>query len=76
MRIMTLAILTAAMAVSTPGLAKNKQIAENQVDATASQSGAAKKICRRPIETGTRLTPRLCMTKEEWKQVEDMKYRQ
>ncbi|HEU4958220.1 MAG TPA: hypothetical protein VFT40_11410 [Sphingomicrobium sp.] len=76
MRIVTV-ILSAAIVSAAPGLAKDnaQQTAENQVGAAASDSAAQKKICRRPMETGTRMTPRLCLTKEEWKELEELKYR-
>ena len=76
MRIVTV-ILSAAIVSAAPGLAKDnaQQTAENQFGATASGSTAQKKICRRPMETGTRMTPRLCLTKEEWKELEELKYR-
>ena len=76
MRIVTLTLLASAVAWAQPGLAKENadQTAENRVSVATTDSGAAKKICRRPMETGTRLTPRLCLTKEEWKQIEEEKY--
>ena len=77
MRSITLTILSAAIVSAAPAIAKDnaQQPGENQVGAAASDGTSQKKICRRPMETGTRLTPRLCLTKEEWKEVEDMKYR-
>jgi hypothetical protein len=77
MRIVIATILSAGILSAAPAVAENnaQQVSENQVGAATSESSSVKKICRRPIETGTRITPRLCLTKEEWKQVEELKYR-
>ena len=76
MRTITLSILSAAIISATPAVAKNNasQVTENQVGAAASsESGSPKKICRRPANTGSRMVSRVCLTKEEWKQVEQVK---
>lgn len=75
MRTITLTILSAAIISASPAVAKNNasQVTENQVGAVNSDSGAAKKICRRPASTGSRMAAKVCMTKEEWKQVEQAK---
>lgn len=71
MRTITLSILSAAIIAASPAVAKNNaQASENQVGTAASEGGAAKKICRRPAGTGSRLATKVCLTKEEWKQVE------
>ena len=71
MRTITLSILSAAIIATTPAVAKNNaQASENQVGTAVSDDGAAKKICRRPAGTGSRLATKVCLTKEEWKQVE------
>jgi hypothetical protein len=74
MRAITLSILLAAIISAAPAVAKNNssQVTENQVGAAASE-GSPKKICRRLAETGTRIVERVCLTKEEWKQVEQIK---
>ena len=74
MRTITLSILSAAIIAASPAAAKNNaQASENQVGTATSEAGANKKICRRLPATGSRMTPRVCLTKEEWKQVEQVK---
>jgi predicted transglutaminase-like cysteine proteinase len=75
MRTITLSILSAAIIATSPAMAKNnaQQGTENQVGTAASDDGASKKVCRRLAGTGSRMTPRVCLTKEEWKQVEQVK---
>jgi hypothetical protein len=71
-----LSILSAAIIAASPAVAKNNstQVTENQVGAAASsESGASKKVCRRPASTGSRMATKVCLTKEEWKQVEQAK---
>ncbi|MCL6698172.1 hypothetical protein LZ496_05175 [Sphingomonas sp. NSE70-1] len=75
MRTKTLSILSAAIISASPAVAKNngQQVAENQVGAVssdASDGNATKKVCRRPAGTGSRLATKVCLTKDEWKQVE------
>lgn len=78
MRTITMSILSAAIIAASPAVAKNNstQVTENQVGAVnsdGSEGGATKKICRRPASTGSRMATKVCMTKEEWKQVEQAK---
>ena len=74
MRTITLTILSTAIISASPAVAKNNasQVTENQVGAATSES-SPKKICRRPASTGSRMASRVCLTKEEWKQVEQAK---
>ena len=78
MRTITMSILSAAIIAASPAVAKNNagQVTENQVgtvNSDGSEGGATKKICRRPASTGSRMATKVCMTKEEWKQVEQAK---
>ncbi len=75
MRTITLSILSAAIIAASPAAAKNnaQQATDNQIGTAATDDGASKKVCRRLAGTGSRLTPRVCLTKEEWKQVEQAK---
>lgn len=74
MRTITLSILSAAVIAASPAVAKNNaQASENQVATAATEAGSPKKVCRRLAGTGSRMAPRVCLTKEEWKQVEQVK---
>ena len=69
MRIMSLIALSAALAVAVPATAKTKSEAEQPV----AGKSAEKKICKQLAASGTRMEKRVCLTKAEWKQVEEQK---
>ena len=68
MRLISLAIVTAALSIAAPAAAKT-----NTQDQAAAASGQQKKICKRLEVTGSRMGERVCLTKEQWKQAEQAK---
>ena len=68
MRLISLAIVTAALSIASPAAAKTNA----QADQTAS-SQSAKKICKKLEVTGSRMGERVCLTKQQWKQVDQVK---
>jgi hypothetical protein len=78
MRITSLATLSAALLITSPAAATIKEQAETaspqaaQV-AEAKTPDSGKKICRRLVVSGTRMADRVCLTKDEWKKVEEEK---
>jgi hypothetical protein len=77
MRIIPIATLAAALIVSMPATAQgNSQAAAAAATASAGQAAKAsseeKKICKRIETSGTRMWERVCLTKEEWKKVEEL----
>jgi Spy/CpxP family protein refolding chaperone len=73
MRIISTAALAAVLVVSTSAFAQNSSQTATAATTSASQSKAAteeKKVCKRLETSGTRMAERVCLTKEEWKKVE------
>lgn len=74
MRIISTAALAAVLVVSTPAFAQNSSQAATAATASAAQPSKAateeKKVCRRLETSGTRMAERVCLTKDEWKKVE------
>ena len=73
MRIIPLATVAAALIMNAPASAQgNSQAAATA--ATAATPGAKakeeKKVCKLLQTSGTRMAERVCLTKEEWKKVE------
>lgn len=64
--------IAAALTVSAPLAAKTEtstsQLAENKAGKAAE---GEKKICKRLATSGTRMADRVCLTKEQWKKVDD-----
>lgn len=86
MRLTSVVTLSAALLLSSIAIAQDKKLAANEqasastaYEATAEQPAAAqapvdeKKICKRLAVSGTRMADRVCLTKEEWKKVEEDK---
>jgi hypothetical protein len=73
MRSITFTGLAAALALSTAPAAAAKTSAKDQTLVQESAAAAGdRKICRRLQNTGTRLrNDRVCLTKAEWKKIED-----
>ena len=65
-------IAACLVATATAPAAANRAEANTSVPAetTASDSAQEKKICRRLATTGTRMERRTCLTKEQWKKVQ------
>jgi hypothetical protein len=74
MRIIPTATL-AALIVSMPALAQNSSQTATATTTAAAQSpkpaAEEKKVCKLLETTGTRRSERVCLTKEEWKKVEE-----
>ena len=77
MRLITVTGLAAALAfTATPAFAAKARAKDEAVapEAGGSAENGDRKICKRLENTGTRMkSERVCLTKSEWKQVEDMK---
>lgn len=73
MRIVTAAAFAAAFVISTPAFAKEnaQQSAERTEVGSAKFADTEKKVCRQLDATGTRKTEKVCLTKDDWKKVED-----
>ena len=74
MRIIPTAALAAVLLTSAPAFAQNSSQAATAATASAAQPSKAaaeeKKVCKRLETSGTRMAERVCLTKEEWKKVE------
>jgi hypothetical protein len=68
MRPISFAILSAFLLCSAPAAAKTQPEPEQQT----AGNPAAKKVCRTLKITGSRMGERVCLTREEWKQVDAM----
>ena len=68
MRATTFLTLAAALSLSAPLAAKSDQLAESKPTAA---KPAEKKICRTIAATGSRMGERICLTKEQWKKVDE-----
>ena len=77
MRLITVTGLAAALAfTATPAFAAKTSAKDQTVaqEAGGSAENGDRTICKRLETTGTRMkSERVCLTKSEWKQVEDMK---
>jgi hypothetical protein len=69
MRLISFAALTAALICSAPVTAKS----QTEPDQTTVGNPSEKKVCRTLKITGSRLGERVCLTREEWKRVEEVK---
>ena len=67
MRLIALTALSSALILSVPAAAKT----EGQSTA-AKPAPAEKKICKRIPVSGSNIVERVCLTKEDWKKVEDL----
>ena len=61
--------LAAALTLSAPVAAKSSQLAESKQAAAGKSS--ERKICRTIAATGSRMGHRVCLTKEQWKKVDE-----
>jgi hypothetical protein len=72
MRYSALITITAAMLVSSPVVAKTGTSAGDKPTEATASADQQKKVCKKLGTTGSRMAKdRVCMTKEEWKKVED-----
>ena len=70
MRMISLATLSAALIISVPVAAKT-QPADEQIVAKA--GAAEKKVCKKLTVTGSRTGERVCLTRQQWKKVDEVK---
>jgi hypothetical protein len=77
MRLITVSGLALSLALSAAPAFAAKNSAKDQTAAEetgASAAAAERKICRRLENSGTRMkNDRVCLTKEEWRKLDDMK---
>jgi predicted transglutaminase-like cysteine proteinase len=77
MRLITVTGLAAALALSaTPAFAAKTSAKDQTVaqESGASAEAGEKKICKRLENSGTRMkNDRVCLTKAEWRKVEDQR---
>ena len=77
MRLITVSGLAAALILSTAPAVAAKTSAKDQTvveEAGATAAAAERKVCKRLENTGTRMkNDRVCLTKEEWRKLDDMK---
>lgn len=76
MRFIPLATLSATLLLAAPATAQNSTQAGTAATTAAQTTKAAddeKKICKRLDSTGTRMEKRVCLSKEEWKKVQEEK---
>ncbi len=74
MRIVQLATLSATLMLAAPAIAQSTTQAGSAATTSAQTAKTAveeKKVCKRLDATGTRMEKRVCLTKDEWKKVED-----
>ena len=60
--------VAAALTLSAPLAAKSNQLGESK---PAASKPSDKKVCKKIAATGSRMGDRVCLTKEEWKKVEE-----
>ena len=73
MRVIPLAILSAALLITLPAAARTNAQAETAPPQAGKSADADKKICKRLVVSGTRMADRVCLTKDEWKKVDEEK---
>lgn len=71
MRLIVLTALSSALILSVPAAAKTQGQSDSQ-QAAAAKPAAEKKICKRIPVSGSNLVERVCLTKEDWKKVEEL----
>jgi len=69
MRLVSFAAISAALICAVPAAAKT----QNDSDQPTVGNPADKKICRTLTITGSRMGERVCLTREEWKKVDQVK---
>ena len=71
MRLTSIVSLSAALLIAAPAAAQGSSQAGTAAATAAQSKPAEKKICKRLATSGTRMAERVCLTKEEWKKVEE-----
>ena len=70
-KLFSLAAATVLLGTAAAAPAAKTGQAEDKAASAAANTGE-KKICKRLASSGTRLEPRACLTKAEWKKLEDL----
>jgi hypothetical protein len=73
MRMIAMTVLSSVLLLPVPAAAKTNSQVTLERPADGKAGAAERKVCRRIQETGSNLWERICLTKEEWKQVDEMK---
>ncbi|HEY0629379.1 MAG TPA: hypothetical protein VGD23_08625 [Sphingomicrobium sp.] len=63
--------IAAALTVSAPLAAKTETSANQLAENKSGKAEGEKKICKRLATSGTRMADRVCLTKEQWKKVDE-----
>ena len=74
MRVTTFLFLAAAMSLTAPAAAQTSQLAKSTQASGSKQETTKdnnKKECRKVASTGSRMGDRVCLTKDQWKKVEE-----
>ena len=61
----------ALLTVATLGLATGPLVAQDSTQPSPAQSDSDKKICRQIVPTGTIMAKKFCLTKAEWRELDD-----
>lgn len=77
MRIISFATIATALLITGPAFAQGNGQAAAAATTAAAAAQATKpkqdeKVCKRLETSGTRMAERVCLTKEEWKKVEQL----
>ena len=64
------ATLVATAAIPAQAAIASTPVANATAPSETSLTGAEKKICKRVMVSGSRLSERVCLTKSQWKKVE------
>ena len=73
MRITMFLTVAAALTLSAPLAAKTETSGNTQLSEArpVADKAADKKVCKRLETSGTRMAERVCLTKEQWKKVDE-----
>ena len=73
MRMTMFLTVAAALTMSAPLAAKTEAAAKAELSENkgAKAADGEKKICKRLATSGTRMADRVCLTKEQWKKVDE-----
>lgn len=72
MRIIVLTALSSALILSAPAAAKTGGQPDGEQSTAAKPAPTEKKVCKRIPVSGSNIVERVCLTKEDWKKVEDL----
>ena len=71
-KLVSLSLLASAVALSPASAQGTTKASSDGASVTgASADSGEKKICKRVLRSGTNSRPRFCLTKAEWKKIEE-----